>query len=1201
MKRSFGLLLVLVLLIGGVSAAVSAAETGPEPTYVGLTLNGTATAEAAADGGQIYFTFTPAQRGVYCFDADSEFDYTYSLLDASWEWMAGEMVNAGESEHVAYTLEQGELYTFVIGPLNSGTGSIHMTLTQRAISDARGTFGRNLAWELSESGVLTLSGSGAMPHYYWKDLPLIPWSDYKTYITSVVIGEGITSIGSNAFTGCVNMRTISIPNTVTTIDHAFTQCTGLEEIYIPASVTLIQQSALMNAYNMTAIRVNPENPNYSSDESGVLFNKDKTTLLQCPGRIGSEYAIPAGTVTVEYCAFTNCYELKTLRLPASLTSIKQSAFSYNIYSSDIGLREVIYEGTEEQWAAVTVGDYNDEFTKALVHYNAAAMEHTYSVKLDGAAELYVCSCGVNRGIDCAAARTAVRQFACEAAGGVYFLEGQILDFLDLSTGNIRNVYNFPSNSTYFYQDGDLLYWAADGVIIVYDLAKGQVSRTLEIDGVSTSYGIGVDDAGRIFLSVQTGSSYYLNLYTPEGVLLDQMETEGKIYEVTGFRDNGEVYFVGYHNWVYWGYDHNMHCLFCTKVSGNSFVPFDDGYKLTLIEKVCQEYYYEHQGDAALFDKSYLVSKNGNVYDVSGGVDNIKAVIAAERAFEGLEEGAYYDSSNVGVRMVYDDASGTIYAYTSGGMIWNYDPATGEGLSSYQTKHPVFSLLEYGDTLIAVEKEEGIYYIEQFSKSALAVAEATTIDLNETETYKDHTAEEVHKRWAEAYITPDIPVYASEYALEPYTAAVYTQEMKDALVEFSNYLRWLGGLTPFESAEAEVWDNAAKGAVLMTKLGEMTHDPSQPEDMSAEFYEAAYKGCSDSNLTTGGLGSGSAAMYNMVAWLNDTANASNLELGHRFTFLQRSGCRIAYGSADAYGTQTVEAYNAQFNKTGTIEGVDNNDYAYTWPGAGAFPTNAINTRALWSINLNSDKLEPSNAGMTVTITDLDTGEVYDRTDSLGSSAYYGFNDYFGYFYGQCFYFDPPGVSSYEGKNYQVTIGNLELPDGRPAQIVYTINFCKLEHSYEAVVTAPTCTAKGYTTYTCTACGESYQSDFVAAMGHKPGDTWMTDDTRHWYVCTCGEKLDAAQHSYTDDTDASCDVCGYEREVTLTVLLGDVDGSGNVDFFDAMLVLQHYAGMSGEEQLDVRAADVDGSGSIDFFDGMYILQYYAGVIEKLPAQG
>lgn len=65
-----------------------------------------------------------------------------------------------------------------------------------------------------------------------------------------------------------------------------------------------------------------------------------------------------------------------------------------------------------------------------------------------------------------------------------------------------------------------------------------------------------------------------------------------------------------------------------------------------------------------------------------------------------------------------------------------------------------------------------------------------------------------------------------------------------------------------------------------------------------------------------------------------------------------------------------------------------------------------------------------------------------------------------------------------------------------------------------------------------------------------------------------------------------------------LMGDVDGSESVDYFDAMLVMQYFAGIADETGLNTGVADVDSSGSIDFFDAMYILQYFAGLVETLP---
>ena len=101
----------------------------------------------------------------------------------------------------------------------------------------------------------------------------------------------------------------------------------------------------------------------------------------------------------------------------------------------------------------------------------------------------------------------------------------------------------------------------------------------------------------------------------------------------------------------------------------------------------------------------------------------------------------------------------------------------------------------------------------------------------------------------------------------------------------------------------------------------------------------------------------------------------------------------------------------------------------------------------------------------------------------------------------------------------------------------------DHSYEAVVTAPTCTEDGFTTHTCSVCGDSYTDSEVAATGHSyesvTTDATCTEDGSIVYTCACGdtytETIDALGHSYeavvtaptcTEDgfTTHTCSVCG-----------------------------------------------------------------------------
>lgn len=210
---------------------------------------------------------------------------------------------------------------------------------------------------------------------------------------------------------------------------------------------------------------------------------------------------------------------------------------------------------------------------------------------------------------------------------------------------------------------------------------------------------------------------------------------------------------------------------------------------------------------------------------------------------------------------------------------------------------------------------------------------------------------------------------------------------------------------------------------------------------------------------------------------------------------------------------------------------------------------------------------------------------------------------------------------------------------------TQEIAPLGHQYADTATAPTCTDKGYTTHTCTLCGDSYVDSETAASGHSFG-AWTTTaeasctasgaERRECTVCghsesretaalghsavvdaavapsceatgltegshcdRCGsvltaqETVPAAGHQFADELDTICDICGFEREAPY--LPGDADNSGTVDFFDAMLILQYYAGLIDETQLNLKAANVDAISAINFFDGMLILQHYAGIID------
>jgi len=146
--------------------------------------------------------------------------------------------------------------------------------------------------------------------------------------TAITLQPGLTRIGNDAFGNCPKVTSITLPNTLTTIGtNAFMSCVGLTSITIPSSVTLLDDgSPFYHCYKLTAIHVDPKNLNYASD-AGVLFNKDKTTIMQYPSsKAGTSYTMPNGVTKMDNSCFMYSRSLKTVNFPNTLTNIGDGAF-----------------------------------------------------------------------------------------------------------------------------------------------------------------------------------------------------------------------------------------------------------------------------------------------------------------------------------------------------------------------------------------------------------------------------------------------------------------------------------------------------------------------------------------------------------------------------------------------------------------------------------------------------------------------------------------------------------------------------------------------------------------------------------------------------------------------------------------------------------------------------------------------------------
>ena len=281
----------------------------------------------------------------------------------------------------------------------------------------KGDCGINVTWELTGDGTLIISGTGRISNYSYDNNA--PWYSCRAYIKRVVIQQGVRAIGDRAFWDCSGLTSVTIPDGVTSIgDYAFAYCVSLTSATIPEGVTSIGGDAFLGCTGLTSVAIPSSVTSTGFETFSGCTGLTSITIPEGVTSIGNyafkgcsnlaSVTIPESVTSIGGSAFSGCTSLTSVTIPSSVTSIGWSAFenctaltfmtipesvtyiSGEVFSNCIRLAkvtipksvtsigknafyycesiaDVYYDGTEEDWAKISISEGNEDLLAAALH------------------------------------------------------------------------------------------------------------------------------------------------------------------------------------------------------------------------------------------------------------------------------------------------------------------------------------------------------------------------------------------------------------------------------------------------------------------------------------------------------------------------------------------------------------------------------------------------------------------------------------------------------------------------------------------------------------------------------------------------------------------------------------------------------------------------------------------------------------------
>lgn len=215
-------------------------------------------------------------------------------------------------------------------------------------------------------------------------------------LESVTLPDSLVKIGNTAFSGCRKLNNVALPEDLKKIGfYAFACCESLDEITIPDGIISIGEGAFYACISLPGISVGENNEYYTEDE-GILFDKDKESIIQYPaGKNDEEYIIPGNEddfpiagytmraksstsekpiTSIAPFAFAGAEKLKSLTIPNSVTVIGKNAFmdckNLTLYCKEGSAAHTYADNNNIRYSFDNLPIDNDNTKKYTVTYNA---------------------------------------------------------------------------------------------------------------------------------------------------------------------------------------------------------------------------------------------------------------------------------------------------------------------------------------------------------------------------------------------------------------------------------------------------------------------------------------------------------------------------------------------------------------------------------------------------------------------------------------------------------------------------------------------------------------------------------------------------------------------------------------------------------------------------------------------------------------